>query len=298
MANIDEKQHQGGRLAANVRRANIAEGLAVQMFRPFAAIATVPREEDYGIDFVATLIQRNGKTLEAEDSFVVQVKTHTAARFSFAGDGIKWLCQLQLPYFPVVANLNDATVSVYTLNSFHVPLHASRVQRFNFCVPGCCDECDGLDDFPLPEPLMRWSIGDCAHDQFAAWAYAILKRAVYIEANNFRYGPMLRFVELKGGPYYFDPCNPIARDLPQAGGVMELPPDNGPAIMQATSQIIGPFANWASNAIYDDDRSKDLLNLRTSFRRLGLDPDPEGRWDELARDMAEGAMRKNRRAKQ
>lgn len=284
------KKHQGGRLATNVRRANIAEGIAIQMFRPFAAVAPVPREEDYGIDFVATLIRENGKTLDAEDSFVVQVKTHTSARFPFAGDGIKWLRQLRLPYFPVVANLDDATVSLYTLNRFHMPLHASVVQRIVFCVQSDKDECDGLDDFPLAKPLMKWSMKDCADESFAAWAYAILKPAVYIETNNFQYGHMWRFVELEGGPYHFDPSQPIPKQLPRAGTVSEIAPGYGPAIIEAMRQIVGPFANWASNVIYDDDRSKDLLKLRDSFRRLGLDPDPDGRWDQLAADMSQYAQ--------
>lgn len=47
-----DKKDVGGRIAANFRRANIAEGIAIQVFRPFAAIATVPRDEDYGVDFI------------------------------------------------------------------------------------------------------------------------------------------------------------------------------------------------------------------------------------------------------
>lgn len=79
----------GGRLAANFRRANIAEGLAIQMFRPFSAVSPVPREEDFGIDFIGTLIKKDGRTLVAEDSFVVQIKTVSSPIFSFSGEGIE-----------------------------------------------------------------------------------------------------------------------------------------------------------------------------------------------------------------
>jgi hypothetical protein len=59
------KEHVVGRIAANPRRANIAEGLALQMLRPFAALAPVPREQDFGIDVVATLLRQTGKALTA-----------------------------------------------------------------------------------------------------------------------------------------------------------------------------------------------------------------------------------------
>jgi len=288
----EKELNKGGRLAANPRRANIAEGLAIQMFRPFAAVAPTPREEDHGIDLIATLIRKEGKCMVAEDSFAVQVKTHSAANFFFAGDGIKWLTQLRLPYFPVVVNLNEATVSLYTLNRFHMPLHASMVKVFNFCIPNAECECDGIDDFPLEEPLMRWSISDAAHPDFPAWAYAILKPAIQIETNNFQYGRMWRFVTLWGGPYTFDPANPVPANVPKAGNVLEIPPGNGAVITEALRNVIGPFVNWASNGDFEDDRSGDVLQLRNTLRRLGFDPDPQNRWDSVAESMAFFANKK------
>jgi len=77
----------------------------------------VPREEDYGIDIIGTLLRRNGKVYVAEDSLAVQIKTRTSANFPFNGDGIRWIRELNLPYFPVVAALDSATLSLFTLNS-------------------------------------------------------------------------------------------------------------------------------------------------------------------------------------
>ena len=51
----DAPKHKGGRLAANVRPGQIAEGFAVQMLRPFAAIAQLAQEEDYGVDLIGRL---------------------------------------------------------------------------------------------------------------------------------------------------------------------------------------------------------------------------------------------------
>ena len=55
---MTEPRDVGGRIAANFRRANIAEGLAGQILRPMAAIAPVPREEVHGVDFVGMLKSR------------------------------------------------------------------------------------------------------------------------------------------------------------------------------------------------------------------------------------------------
>ncbi len=94
------EEDRGGRLAANFRSANIAEGLAIQMLRPFAAVVPVPREEDFRIDLIGTLIRRNGKVLVAERSFAVQIKTSSSAEFPVSGDGLRWLRELDIPYFP------------------------------------------------------------------------------------------------------------------------------------------------------------------------------------------------------
>jgi hypothetical protein len=276
----------GGRIAANFRKANIAEGVAMQLLRPFAAIAPVPREEDHGIDVICTLLREEPRTLVAEDSFVVQIKTHTSAAFEFQGDGIAWLRQLTLPYFPLVMNLDTGTASLYTLNRFHMPIHTSLVSRYVFCVEG-----DDMDDFPLHEPLMEWSLADCAHPQFRKWAYSVLKPAVRIEAGNQRFGRMSRFVELVGGPYYFSARTDTGAAMvpPAAGSILQAGPGDRAAILDTLRHTLGPFANLVSNTDWTDDKSQDLLQLRTTLRRLGLDPDPDGTWDELALEMADCA---------
>jgi len=288
-----KKTHQGGQLAANPRRGNIAEGIAIQLFRPFAAVAPVPREEDHGIDFIGTLLKRKGRCLIASGSFGVQIKTHTAATFSFAGDGISWLRGMKIPYFPVVMNLESSTIQLFTLNKYHFSLHASPFDRYDFCAINDFTEWDRPGNFPLYEPIMQWSIHDCSHELFSDWAFSILERVVAIESNNFRYGPMWRFVRISGGPYTFNETLLSDADLPAEGDVMEVAPGNGAEIENALRQTIGPFVNHVSNRIFADDRSQDILQLRESFRRLGFDPDPDHRWDEIAAEMVEYTKTEN-----
>lgn len=280
-----KQKNKGGRLAANFRRANIAEGLAIQMFRPFSAISPVPREEDYGIDFIGTLIKKEGRVLTAEDSFLVQIKTATSPIFSFSGDGIEWLRNLKLPYFPVVADLNLGKVSIYTLNSFHFPLFTSIVNTYNFVVQNDHNEGDGLDDFPLGDPILEWSLTDCINPGFAEWAYNVFIPFVRIEANNFRYGKLWRFEQFNAETYRFDSSNSIKSPLKIPIEIMEISPGDGEVIQSTLRAVIGPFANWASNQIYKGDKSSSLLKLREALRELDFDPDPENHWDEIAEDM-------------
>lgn len=73
----------GGRLAANFRAGTIAEVFAANLMQTFAAIAPIPRHEDYGLDLVGILLKRMGKVYLAENSFVAQVKIRTAANFAY-----------------------------------------------------------------------------------------------------------------------------------------------------------------------------------------------------------------------
>ena len=285
--NEESDKHKGGRLAANFRRANIAEGLAIQMFRPFAAVAPVPREEDFGVDLIATLLRSAGKCMIAENSFWAQVKIRTAAHFLIEGDGVNWLRQLKIPYFPVVVDLAKAELSLYTINQYLMPIFASVVSRYNFCVESEDFPCDGLDDFPLGEPLMRWSLTDCSEKSFPGWAYQILKPAVEIETRNLQYGPMRRFVALNGGPYEFDAKNPVVESPPRSGRVLDVPPGDGAIILDTLKNTLGPFAHWVANQVELGGHSDDLLQLRSSFRRLGLNPDPTNEWNEIAAHMNE-----------
>lgn len=283
------KKHRGGRLASNFRAANIAEGLAFQMLRPFAALAPVPREEDYGIDAIGTLIRHAGRVYVAEDSFCVQVKTRTSADFPLSGDGIRWLRELDLPYFPVVVDLHRATLSLFTVNHHRVAFARDvLISNINFTLDG-----DGLDDFPLGDPLLTWSLEEAAHPEFPRWAYSVLKPAVRVEAWNQHFAPArsIRFLNYKTQLFTARNDDGTA-DLPPApGDLLHIPPGDGEFIRKTVAEIIEPFASWVSNTGKHDHLGEELLGIRDALRRLDLDPDPGNKWDEIAADMAAHAVK-------
>jgi hypothetical protein len=276
-------KNKGGRLAANFRSANIAEGLATQMIRPFAAVAPVPREEDYGIDLIGTLIRKSGNVYVAEDSFFVQIKTHTSANFHFSGEGLRWLSELDLPYFPVVADLGKATLSLFSINRHrHAYIRNSQVSEIVFTTDG-----DGMHDFPLGDPLLTWTLEEAAHPEFAAWAYSVLKPAIQIEAWNQRFAPAqtIRSIEYKTQVFENRRSSGTADVVPRGGKVLHIPPGDGQFLQDTIVRLLEPFAGWISNTGKHDHLGEELLTIRAAFRRLGIDPDPAGSWDEIAADM-------------
>lgn len=185
--------------------------------------------------------------------------------------------------FSLVINLDTGTASLYTLNKFHMAIHASIVNRYVFCIEG-----DGMDDFPFDEPLMEWTLAECAHPQFRSWAYSVLKPAIQIEAGNQRFGPMSQFVELVGGSYRFSERTEsgVAKSPPAAGNILQVGQGDQKLILDTLRHTLGPFLPISSLTFWREDRSQDLLQLRATLKRLGVDPDPTGSWDEIAAHMA------------
>jgi hypothetical protein len=276
---------KGGAIAANFRRANIAEGLATQMIRVFAAVAPVPREEDFGIDLVATLLAPQGRRLIARESFFIQVKIRTAASFEFAGDGVDWLRQMRLPYFPVVIDLEQASVSIYTINRDRIAFaHNSAVSRFVFRPS---DDVDELDDFSLGEPLMKWTLEDASHPDFPVWACSVLRPAIEVETFNQHYGRAQSFIPLVWSCCEFKDRTEegFAKEPPQPGEMWHLPPGDGEFIKGVLERILDPFAGWISNTGKYDRHGDELLKIRAAFKILGVNADPKNSWDEIVDDM-------------
>ena len=278
------RKNVGGRIAANPRQGNICEGIALQMLRPFSAVAPLPREEDYGVDAIATLISRSGRAYSAGDSFLVQVKIHTAASFVFKGEGVEWLRNLHIPYFPLVLNLSTGTADLYTLNRYRQNIQLQRTDEFVF-VPDA--DSNGYDDYPLGEPLMTWTLEECSHKAFPEWAFSVLQPAVKIETLNRRYAKSSRFFKLEGGAYLFEnrdesdaPVEP-----PLMSGVSDYVPIEPDQMLETLENAAGPLAYAIANLPGMEDKGEDLLKLRELMRGLGINPDPDNQWDEIIEDL-------------
>jgi len=89
------------------RQGDLAEGWGFEMLRRFAAVAPVPREEDFGIDAICTLLRPEGRKLFAENTFGVQVKARSVRRVEVSKRTDGWLRRLDIPFFFVSIDLKN-----------------------------------------------------------------------------------------------------------------------------------------------------------------------------------------------
>lgn len=280
-------KNKGGRIAANFRKANIAEELAILLFKPFCAIAHVLRQEDFGIDFIGTLLKKNGRVYSAQNSFIAQIKIQSSPKFEFSGEGVTWLKSLELPYFPITVNLENSSVSVYSLNEWHHPIFTSILTRYNFVVQNAYCEGDGLDDFPLGDPIMEWSIVDTIHNDFAEWAYQIFKVIVEIEGRNFLYGGLWKFEKFEFKTFKFDSANPVPKiDLIKTL-LIEIPPGMPEDVKNIIDRALSSLPDYISNQVYDEDKSDTVLKLKECLRDLNIAAGLDDKWEYIAQEMKE-----------
>ncbi|WP_075180168.1 hypothetical protein [Neptunomonas phycophila] len=146
--------NSGGQLARNFRSGQIVESLAGDLCRPFMSMVRVEQEEDFGIDFIGTLLKESKRTYSAEQSCMVQVKIASSARFHRKGLGITWLKQLVLPYLPLVIDRNKSMAFLYTLNDWHRVIHLCVVDEYVFVLD------DDLDNDPC-DSFFLWATRLC-----------------------------------------------------------------------------------------------------------------------------------------
>lgn len=285
------KKDVGGRIARNFRPGHIAESLATDLCRPFLAIAKVEQEEDFGVDFVGTLLRRSARVMIAEQSCMIQVKISSSARFEFRGDGIHWLRQLVLPYFPLVVDRATSSASLFTLNDWHRVIFPTLVDEYVFVLPDDMQNDPGDSFFSLGDPLMTWDPQESADPEFARWAYSVMHPAIQIETLNQRYGAAGRFAKMVGRSYRFRDrgSDGLAQNPPSVGETVYHRPGDYEVIIEDLESILTPFANLVANTNYPSDRSNDLAELKRVLERLGVQPDPDGSWDALIVEMAEHA---------
>src|SRR5262245_49433083 len=175
----------------NLREGDLAEGLGLELLRPFAFLAPVPRTEDVGVDAVATLIRRDGRRLLAEDSFLVQMKAASRRTIDFKGEGLDWLRALTLPYYWLSVNLATMTLELYSI--IHATGHLNFRDRK--AVTMYLDE--RPSDIPgddmhvwLGPPILRWTPADAADPAFQQSAYEVLKAWLQFEMQCISVRPL------------------------------------------------------------------------------------------------------------
>lgn len=181
-----------GRLRTSFRSGNLSEHLGLLLLKGIAAVAEVPRPEDFGLDAVATLLRHDDDgNCYAEDSFLVQLKSESVTTIDYKDHELEWFVGQTQPMFIGRVSLADARISLYStlfVNQAVLALHATKVtMRFGISgLPGFqrgekwgpwAGE-SGTDKATvwLGEPVLQWTLGDLADKDWSARTYRTFKR--------------------------------------------------------------------------------------------------------------------------
>lgn len=179
-----------GRRLSSFRFGDLAENLGLVLLRGIAAVADVPRQEDFGLDAVASLLRRDADgNCYAEDSFDVQLKSESETQIDYEAHELNWLLGHTQPMFFGRVSLKDSRISLFPtiyVNQAALAMHAKRIRiRFGPSnIPGFCsgDMCpwDGANNESvnvwLGPPLIQWSVADIVDPAWLSATYDLLKR--------------------------------------------------------------------------------------------------------------------------
>jgi len=171
-------------------------------------VAPIPRTEDVGIDVVATLIKDfDGYRYIAENSFFVQIKSSSVGEIIYKKNEIKWLSELQLPYF--IASVNRKTASIELYSTHYLwdtiatnPGREEIILEIKDCPGYDCSNTDKSIRVPTGPCILTWSLQTFENNNdFLKQFYELLKSHILITktAIETRRVGVVELVEWKTG---------------------------------------------------------------------------------------------------
>ncbi|MEX2093829.1 MAG: hypothetical protein WD971_14180 [Pirellulales bacterium] len=181
-----------GRRRTSFRSGDLAEDLGIFLLKGIAAVAEVTRQEDVGLDAIATLLRRDDDgNSYAEDTFVVQLKSESEDEIEYCDHGFQWFTQQALPMFIGRVSLIRSEIALYPTifaNQAIWSLHAAdiRIRFGNSDLPPMLREqlrspwtiSGERPTVWLGEPLMRWTAAELVDRNWCNGAYRMLKRFI------------------------------------------------------------------------------------------------------------------------
>lgn len=257
----------------NLRSGDISEQLGTILLQNVALVAPIPRTEDVGIDLVATLLRDFDKSRYiAEDSFFVQLKSESVDEIKFSGEQVKWLIDLELPFFVASINKQDSSISLYStyhLNDVLVT-NANRTEiildlnSVSLSEYDCSDESASIR-IPMGPKVINWSIKTLSENKnFQNEFYKLLKAHIKLMKK----GIESRRVGVIGMALWKSNEEPII------WGTKIKP---SPCTSEK-DEIIAPYLN---SLLQDITLGKDLFLARSLYRLLEKKLEREGHFTNI-----------------
>jgi len=148
----------------NLRSGDLAEQLGFLLLQSVVLVAPVPRTDDVGIDVVCTLLRTfDSKRWIAEDSFFVQIKSASVPLISFKKEEVKWLYDLDLPFFIASADRKLGLVKLYCAHRLFdafITNHDRKSLKIHLEEDNSNDELVEKNDpnVKIGPPILEWSL--------------------------------------------------------------------------------------------------------------------------------------------
>jgi hypothetical protein len=251
---------------ANYRSGDRAEALGVVLLQSFCAVASVPRQEDFGlVDAVATLLRRDGRLLYAEDSFAVQFKSRTEKVIKYLDKRFAALLAQDLSLFIAHVNLKAAEVKLFGLGValshpnindvaglvVHLAPVAQRIEK-------------GVLHTSLGDPMLKWTTADLDSRDFEQTSYKVMKQWLDLDRWNRRYRKMGMRTSIQWK----------TNEAPSPGGMTTI--WNPARRVESLTELVPAVQMIAGRATSDAAIAPTVLQLIAWMRAEGVDPDRGG----------------------
>jgi hypothetical protein len=273
---------------SNLRGGDLCEGLGLELLRPFAFVAPVPRPEDVGVDAVATLIKRNGRQLLAEQSFLVQVKSSSVRAIEFREGSLDWLRSLALPFFLLSVDLTTTTLELRSIvNASSHPNYRDRKVVTLYLDETPFDLSGDRMGVWLGPPILRWTPAEAADSAFQATAHEILKTWIAFEMECISVRTLGVTLQVKWETNHKpDPTGTFA--------IMSHPDELRSVLEKMRLPMQWLVTHTFTNKEQVDDLLTGLLLLSGFMRRHGVEGDPTGVLSAIARLRLQAGDRNNK----
>jgi hypothetical protein len=261
-----------GRRHKDFRSGDLSEEMGVLLLKGIAAVATVPRPEDVGIDAIATLLREGPqRMLVAENSFYVQLKAFGKKKVIYVGHEVRWLEALRLPFFLGVVRMNEAALDLYATHRLSQVLLEKAWEEIHLYFEPT-DEVRGGSDrrfAHIGPPLLSWSMHELANPDFSSRAYSILKPYLDTEQRNIEYRPIGYLENIHWETGQPPDCESGQTLLGSVSDEYAL------RVMRSMAPHLSAFYLRAM-ARNDREGLELYLRLANHMREAGFDPDPGG----------------------
>lgn len=193
-----------GRRLSSYRKGDWNEDLGILLLKLLAAVAPIPRQEDFGLDAIGTLLKPPQDNLVyAEQSFYIQLKSESKKTITYRDHELDWLRNLQLPLFIGAVSRKYSSLNFFPahkLNEFFVLRDLKNLRELTIKLDddGAKRKVNGEScELSIGPPLLSINITQASDSSFLKKAYQILEKYIRLEHQNILTRPLRYYRHIK-----------------------------------------------------------------------------------------------------